>query len=68
MAALRRDAGRTLRSVHPPTLEPQGYGCELVDLTVVAPVCGGSRDIDDSGMTAVQAGRTTATSFIFNCS
>jgi hypothetical protein len=54
--------------VHPPTLEPQGYGCELVDPTVVAPVCGGSRDIDDSGMTAVQAGRTTATSFVFNCS
>jgi hypothetical protein len=38
-------------------------------LTVVAPdVCDTGRDIDDSGMTAVQAGRTTATNFVFNCS
>jgi hypothetical protein len=37
-------------------------------LTVVAPVCGDSRDIDDSGQTAVQAGRTTRTDFLFTCS
>lgn len=37
-------------------------------LTVVADVCGETRDIDDSGMTSVQAGRTTRTNFTFNCS
>jgi hypothetical protein len=47
-----------------------GFSAENGDgyfLRVDADVCGGPHDIDNSGMLAVEAGRTGGASFVFNC-
>jgi hypothetical protein len=69
------DANGNYRFLDVPPNSPfpfgSGFSAENGDgylLKVVAPVCGGTRDGDNSGMLAVQAGRTGGASFIFNCS
>ena len=69
------DADGNYRFLNVPPNSPfpfgSGFSAENGDgylLTVVAPVCGGSRNIDNSGMLAVEAGRTGGANFVFNCS
>ena len=57
-------------TVPPNTPLPSGMSPAAGDgytIEVTGAVCGGTRDVSSTGETLVQAGRTTTTSFTFNC-